>query len=49
MSRGEKDIALLEVKMACNSSLRRNLEKQVEVHMQANETQRAVKLIVFCT
>jgi len=47
VSRGADDKALLEVKMASNTSLRRNLERQVEVYKKANETSRAVKLIIY--
>jgi len=49
VSAGAKDSALIEVKLASNSNLRRNLERQVEIYKQANETRYAVKLIVFYT
>ncbi|APZ35776.1 hypothetical protein BOH66_06490 [Microbacterium aurum] len=49
LSAGATDSALIEVKLASNTSLRRNLENQVEVYKKANETKFAVKLIVFYT
>lgn len=49
VSAGAKDSALIEVKLASNTSLKRNLEKQVEIYKKANETKFAVKLIVFYT
>lgn len=49
VSAGSKDSSLIEVKLASNSSLKRNLENQVEIYKRANETTHAVKLIVFYT
>ena len=49
VSVGAKDSALIEVKLASNTSLKRNLENQVEIYKKANETKFAVKLIVFYT
>jgi hypothetical protein len=47
VSSGARDSSLIEVKLASNSSLQRNLERQVEIYKRANETKEAVKLIVF--
>jgi hypothetical protein len=49
VSKGAIDSTLIEVKLASNSSLKRNLENQVEVYKAANETKYAVKLIVAYT
>lgn len=49
VSAGAKDSALIEVKLASNTSLKRNLQNQVEIYKKANETNYAVKLIVFYT
>lgn len=47
VSRGSRDTSPIEVKLASNSHLARNLERQVEIYKKANETKNAVKLIVF--
>lgn len=49
VSKGSADAALIEVKLASNSSLARNLSNQVDVYKKANETENAVTLIVFYT
>lgn len=49
ISRGQKDKSLVEFKLASNSQLRRNLEKQVEVYKAANETENALKAIIYFT
>jgi hypothetical protein len=49
VSDGKRSSALLEVKLASNSGLKRNLEKQVEIYKKANETEHAVKMIIFYT
>jgi hypothetical protein len=49
VSRGSSDTALLEIKLASNTALARNLERQVEIYKKANETKRAVKMIIFYT
>lgn len=43
----KQNAALVEFKLASNSSLRRNLEKQVEVYAEANQTNRAIKVIPY--
>ncbi|WP_394793131.1 hypothetical protein [Armatimonas sp.] len=47
VSLGASDATLVEFKLASNTQLRRNLEKQVEVYKQANQTKWAVKVILF--
>ena len=49
VSKGATDSALIEIKMASNSALERNLERQVEIYKRANETKKAVKMIIFYT
>lgn len=47
ISQGNKDKTLVEFKLAKNSQLRRNLEKQVEVYEKANNTKKSVKVILY--
>lgn len=47
VSKGKKNASLVEFKLASNSSLRRNLEKQVEVYAKASQTQKAIKVILY--
>ncbi|MCL4667851.1 hypothetical protein [Burkholderia pseudomallei] len=47
VSKGKKNASLVEFKLASNSSLRRNLEKQVEVYARASQTDRAIKVILY--
>lgn len=49
VSRGSSDAALLEIKLASNTALERNLERQVEIYKKANETKQAVKIIILYT
>jgi hypothetical protein len=49
ISRGARDKSLVEFKLASNSRLRQNLEKQVEIYKQAHDTDRAIKVILFFT
>lgn len=46
-SRGSADKSLIEFKLAKSSSLRRNLEKQVEIYQAANNTKKSLKAIVY--
>lgn len=46
VSKGRKNASLVEFKLASNSSLRRNLEKQVEVYAKASETEKAIKVVL---
>jgi len=47
ISRGAKDKTLIEFKLASNSKLRQNLEKQVEIYKKAHDTDKAIKVIIF--
>ena len=49
ISKGSKDKTLVEFKLASNSQLRRNLENQVAVYEQANNTKKSLKVILFFT
>jgi hypothetical protein len=44
---GAGDKSLIEFKLASNTALKRNLEKQVEIYEAANQTRTAVKVIVI--
>jgi len=47
ISRGSKDSTLVEFKLASNSKLKQNLEKQVEVYKAANQTKKSIKVILY--
>ncbi|KPV54265.1 hypothetical protein SE17_04820 [Kouleothrix aurantiaca] len=47
ISRGSKDKSLVEFKLASNSKLRANLEKQVEIYEKANDTDKSLKVILY--
>ena len=47
LSRGRKDSTLVEFKLT--RTLKKNLEKQVEVYKDANNTNKAIKVILFFT
>lgn len=47
VSFGGKNAVLVEFKLASNTKLRQNLENQVEVYKNANNTRRAIKVILF--
>lgn len=47
ISRGALDKSLVEFKLASNSKLRRNLEKQVEIYKAASDAQNALKVVIF--
>jgi hypothetical protein len=47
VSRGNKDKTLVEFKLARNSKLRQNLEKQVQIYEDANRTKKSLK-VIFC-
>lgn len=49
VSRGSKDKTLIEFKLASNSHIKRNLEKQVEIYEQANDTRKSIKVILYFT
>jgi hypothetical protein len=46
---GSGDKSLIEFKLASNTQLKRNLEKQVAIYEAANQTRTSVKAIVFYT
>ncbi len=47
ISRGSKDKTLVEMKLASNSQLKRNLKKQAEIYQRASDASTAYKVIVF--
>jgi hypothetical protein len=47
ISRGSKDKTIVEFKLAKNSKLKRNLEKQVELYEAANDTGKSLKVIFY--
>ncbi|MBG6059959.1 hypothetical protein RCH16_003416 [Cryobacterium sp. MP_M5] len=49
VSKGAFDKSLIEVKLASNSHLKRNLQKQIEIYEKANGTRTSVKMIVCYT
>jgi hypothetical protein len=49
VSYGAGDKSLIEFKLASNSSLKRNLEKQVAIYEAANNTRTSVKAIIYYT
>jgi hypothetical protein len=49
ISRGSDDKTLVEFKLASNSQLKRNLERQVEIYQKASNARRALKVIVYFT
>lgn len=46
ISRGSKDATLVEFKLARNSKLKQNLANQVEIYKAANDTDKAIKVIL---
>jgi hypothetical protein len=46
ISRGAADKVLIEFKLASNTKLARNLEKQVEIYKKASDARRAIKVIL---
>ncbi len=49
VSNGAKNASLVEFKLASNSKLKQNLEKQVEIYQTANNIDRAIKVIMYFT
>ena len=47
ISRGAKDKTLVEMKLAKNSQLERNLSKQVPIYQAASDAKSAIKAIIF--
>jgi hypothetical protein len=49
ISRGANDKTLVEMKLAKNSKLEQNLQKQVEIYKKASDAKKAIKVIIFFT
>ncbi|MGN6252022.1 MAG: hypothetical protein ACTHNS_09455 [Marmoricola sp.] len=49
VSFGARDKSLIEFKLASNTALKRNLERQVEIYEKANKTRQSIKVIVCYT
>jgi hypothetical protein len=49
ISDGASNKTLVEMKLASNTGLRRNLEKQVEIYQKASDAPTALKVIIFFT
>jgi hypothetical protein len=49
ISRGAADKTIVEMKLAKNTHLRRNLEKQAEVYQRASDAQNTIKVIIYFT
>jgi hypothetical protein len=47
ISRGSGDKTIVEFKLARNSKLKSNLEKQVEIYKKASDAKKAIKVIIF--
>ncbi|MEO0749940.1 MAG: hypothetical protein AAFZ10_16375, partial [Pseudomonadota bacterium] len=47
ISRGAKDKTLIEMKLAKNSHLERNLEKQVPIYQAASDAEHGIKVIIY--
>jgi hypothetical protein len=47
ISRGSRDSTLVEFKLASNSHLKANLEKQVEIYQKAADAKHAIKVILY--
>ncbi len=47
VSKGSRDKTLIEFKLASNSKLRMNLENQVKVYEEANDTKQSIKVIMY--
>src|ERR1700731_450822 len=49
ISRGFSDKTIVEMKLAKNTHLRRNLEKQAEIYQRASDAKRSIKVIIYFT
>ncbi len=47
VSRGSADKTIVEFKLASNSQLKRNLQKQTEIYQKASDAKKALKVILF--
>jgi len=48
-SRGSRDKSIIEFKLASNSHLKRNLQKQVEIYKKASDADKDLKVITYFT
>jgi hypothetical protein len=49
VSRGSGDKTIVEMKLAKNTHLGRNLEKQAEIYQKASDAKSAIKAIIYFT
>ena len=49
ISRGAKDKTIVEMKLASNSKLKSNLEKQTDIYMKASGAKQSIKAILYFT
>ena len=49
ISRGRKDKTIVELKLAKNTQLKRNLKRQTEVYVRASDATAALKVIIYFT
>ncbi len=49
ISRGARDKTIIELKLASNSQLRNNLQKQAEIYMRASDASHSLKGILYFT
>ncbi len=49
VSKGSADKSLVELKLATNTQLERNLQNQVGVYEEANDTKKSIKVIIYFT
>jgi hypothetical protein len=49
VSKGSKDKALVEFKLASNSQLKRNLKNQAPIYEKASDAAKTIKVIVYFT
>lgn len=47
ISKGANDKTLIEFKLASNSKLKQNLENQVKIYEEANNTKSSIKVILY--
>ncbi len=47
VSRGAKDKTIIEMKLAKNTQLKRNLEAQTEIYQKASDASKAIKVVIF--
>ncbi len=46
---GAQDSTLVEMKLASNTQLEKNLQKQLEIYKEANNTKNGIKVILYFT